>query len=118
MTPLRRNSTSKRNVISGLNSGSRSLPLRERVRLNQQVSKDGRHWIKPDRMLNLLGFLQRHKQAYNQLDTRIAFDNTHLASPCVRRESRRRALFASGKAGNIKVKSARWTELSKIVCKG
>lgn len=36
---------------------------------------------------------------------------------CIRRDIRRRVLFARGLAGKIKVKRAKWTEDSKIVCK-
>lgn len=45
------------------------------------------------------------------------FDKPKKTGVCVRRDVRRKILFATGKAGKIKVKTAHWTNDSKVVCK-
>lgn len=48
---------------------------------------------------------------------RTHFIKAQKTPTCIRREVRRRVLFASGLAGKIKVRQAKWTEDSKVVCK-
>lgn len=48
---------------------------------------------------------------------RSHFDKPQKTGVCIRRETRRKILFATGKAGKIKVKKAIWTNDSKVVCK-
>lgn len=45
------------------------------------------------------------------------FDKPQKTGVCIRRDIRRKILFATGKAGKIKVKKAHWTNDSKVVCK-
>lgn len=47
---------------------------------------------------------------------KLFFENSKISPICQKRKIRRRALFASGIAGKIKVKKAKWTERSTISC--
>lgn len=100
------------------NSLSQSLSLRDRVRLSRPFSFDNRQIIKKDVYRNIFNQIQKLRQAKNRFDTRIAFDKPKLNPVCIKREQRRKILFALGKAGKIKVKKAHWNSNSKISCKG
>ena len=45
------------------------------------------------------------------------FDKPQKTGVCIRRDIRRKILFATGKAGKIKVKKAHWTSDSRVVCR-
>lgn len=51
------------------------------------------------------------------VQSRTHFVNAQKNPICIRRSNRRKLLFAVGFAGRGKVKNAKWSENSKVVCK-
>lgn len=97
--------------------------LRDSVRLRDDDISNFLHYDKrkPNQPLLRLDGSLEHIRSKSLPTTklprlRLSFDNTRTSSVCRRRENRRRFLFASGKAGRIKVKYARWNDLSSVVC--
>lgn len=56
------------------------------------------------------------KSKSNIFYDKLFFKNPVISPVCQKRKVRRRALFAAGIAGKIKVKKAKWNERSKISC--
>lgn len=48
---------------------------------------------------------------------RTHFDKPKKTGVCIRRDIRRKIMFATGKAGKIKVRKAVWNNDSRVVCK-
>lgn len=58
--------------------------------------------------------VKKNKSSFFQ--DKLFFKNSTISPICQKRKVRRRALFAAGIAGKIKVKKAKWNERSKISC--
>lgn len=56
------------------------------------------------------------KSKSNIFHDKLFFKNPVISPVCQKRKIRRRALFAAGIAGKIKVKKAKWSERSIISC--
>ena len=56
------------------------------------------------------------KNVNNRFIDKLSFKSPSVSPICKSRKDRRRALFASGIAGNIKVKKAKWTSWSNVSC--
>lgn len=56
------------------------------------------------------------KSKSNIFQDKFFFKNPVISPVCQKRKIRRRALFAAGIAGKIKVKKAKWNERSKVSC--
>lgn len=58
-----------------------------------------------------------HQSTQSKAQSRTHFVNVSKNPICIRRDLRRKFLFASGLAGKIKVRRANWKDNSKVVCK-
>lgn len=58
----------------------------------------------------------KKKNSNSFFQDKLFFKNSTISPICQKRKIRRRALFAAGIAGKIKVKKTKWNERSKISC--
>ena len=107
-----------------------------KITLSHRKRKRKREAIRPDFGLQASDKRRKRDEAIRRLDgslqqmkslpsvdirgnvrIRPHFDKPKKTGVCIRRDIRRKILFATGKAGKIKVKKAHWTSDSKVVCK-
>lgn len=60
----------------------------------------------------------RNDNLDNIVDNRLKFTRPKEASVCSRRSNRRKVIMSITKGKGLSVKNAKWTDLSKISCKG
>lgn len=106
---------------------SRKLTLshrkkREAIRPKFGIEASDKRRKRDEAIRRLDGSLQQMKSLPSvdirgNVRIRSYFDKPKKTGVCIRRDVRRKILFATGKAGKIKVKKAHWTNDSKVVCK-
>lgn len=99
---------------------SLAFPTRAALNLDNRVSNT---LLKPDSIFKGLDFknliilpFDVKKNVNNRFIDKLSFKSPSVSPICKSRKDRRRALFASGIAGNIKVKKAKWTSWSNVSC--